>query len=175
MDTFSHAGWGYATLHARPGLAWWGSLAGAMPDLLFFIPSRIENVFEKGWAGLRVGSEPGIWRADGPPLPPELVEAYYRYYIYSHSLVLLTVATAILWLTRLRRWTWLALPYALHILMDIPTHERYQTQPFFPVSSWHVQGLTWSDPRIFWPNVIVLVVTLAVLERRRRHRKAVAR
>lgn len=168
MDTLSHAGWGYATLHAKPGLAWWGALAGAAPDLLFFIPSRIENVFKTGWAGLTVGSEPGIWRADGPPLPPELVEAYYRYYVYSHSLVLLALATALVWAIGLRRWTWLAAPYALHILMDIPTHERFQTQPLFPLSSWSMQGLTWGDPRIFWPNVIALVITLALVARSRR-------
>jgi hypothetical protein len=172
MDTFSHAGWGYAALHARRGLAWWGALAGAMPDLLFFIPSRIENVAERGWEGLRVGSEPGIWRADGPPLPPELVEAYYRYYVYSHSLVLLSLAIALIWAMGLRRWTWLAVPYALHILMDIPTHERFRTQPFFPLSSWSMHGLSWGDPRIFWPNVIALVLTLALIARRRRLARA---
>ena len=31
---------------------------------------------------LTVGSDRSIWRADGPPLPPELVESYFRYYIY---------------------------------------------------------------------------------------------
>jgi hypothetical protein len=168
MDTFSHAGWGFAALHSKRGLAWWGALAGAAPDLLFFIPSRIEGLIEKGWMGLTTGAEPGVWRADGPPLPPELVEAYYRYYIKSHSLVFLTLAVAILFLTRARRWAWLAAPYGLHILMDIPTHERYQTQPFYPLSSWSIQGLTWGDPRIFWPNVIALVLTLAIVIRRRR-------
>jgi hypothetical protein len=168
MDTFSHAGWGFAALYARRSLAWWGALAGAMPDLLFFIPSRVEGFIEKGRAGLTAGSEPGVWRADGPPLPPELVEAYYRYYVKTHSLLLLGVAVVLLILTGKRKWAWLAVPYGLHILMDIPTHERYQTQPFWPLSSWSFEGLTWGDPRIFWPNVILLAAALVFAARRRR-------
>jgi hypothetical protein len=168
MDTLSHAAWGFAVLHSKPRLRWWGALAGAAPDLLWFIPSTVERVAEHGWSTLTMGRDPRIWRADGPPLPPELVEAYYRYYIYSHSLVLLAAVTAVVLLTRWRRYAWLAVPYALHILMDIPTHERYQTQPFYPLSSWHFQGLTWADPRIFWPNVAALAVVYAWIVMRNR-------
>jgi hypothetical protein len=159
MDVFSHAAWGYAALNSKPGLRWWGALAGAAPDLLWFIPSTIERVASRGWSALAIGSDRRIWRADGPPLPPELVEAYFDYYIYTHSLVILAIATVVLRFTRWRPYAWLALPYALHILMDIPTHERYQTRPFHPISSWQFDGLTWTDPRIFWTNAAALVVT----------------
>ena len=47
--------------------------------------------------------------------------------------------------------------------MDIPTHERYQTRPFHPISSWQFEGLSWTDPRIFWTNVAALVVVYAWL------------
>ncbi len=161
MDTFSHAAWGYAALYRQPRLRWWGALAGAAPDLLWFIPSTIERVIDRGWGSLTVGSDRGIWRADGPPLPPELVESYFRYYIYTHSLVLLAAVVAILLVTRWRGYAWLAVPYALHIVMDIPTHERYQTRPFYPLSSWQYQGLSWADPRIFWPNVVALILVYA--------------
>ena len=167
MDTFSHGAWGYVALHKQRGLQWWGVLAGAAPDLFWFVPSTIERVVEQGWPGLTVGRQPGIWRADGPPLPPELVEAYFRYYIYTHSLVLLAAVTAAVLFTRYRRWAWLAVPYALHIVMDIPTHERYQTQPFHPLSSWSIQGIAWSDPRIFWPHAVVLLIVLAMIWRKR--------
>ncbi|MDQ3071506.1 MAG: hypothetical protein M3R55_17475 [Acidobacteriota bacterium] len=167
MDTFSHAGWGYAaSKHKR--MPWWGALAGAMPDLLFFIPSRIEMLVEHGLAGLTSGRDPAIWRADGPPLPPDLVEAYWRYYVWSHSLVVLGAVTAAVLMTRFRRWAWLAVPYALHILMDLPTHERYEGRPFYPLSDWYFIGVTWGDPRIFFPNVIALLVTLWFVHRRSR-------
>jgi len=179
MDTLSHAGWGYVvSKHKR--MAWWGALAGAMPDLLFFIPSRVEMLFERGLAGLRVGSEPGIWRAGGPPLPPELVEAYWRYYVWSHSLVMLGLVTALTWVVGawadarsgakgplpFKQCCWLAVPYALHVLMDLPTHERYEGRPFYPLSDWHVIGLSWGDPRIFWPNIAALVFALWWVNRR---------
>ena len=174
MDTFSHAAWGYATLNQTPRLRWWAALSGAMPDLLWFIPSTVERVVERGWGALSIGSDRAIWRADGPPLPPELVASYFSYYVYTHSLVVLAMVTAALATTRWRRYAWLAIPYALHILMDIPTHERYQTQPFYPLSSWHVQGLTWTDPRIFWSNAAALLVayTWIVIARRRARRHA---
>ncbi len=167
MDTISHALWGSASLARDRQLAWSGALAGAAPDLLFAIPSRVELVAERGVAGFRIGAQPEIWRASGPPLPPELVEAYHRYYVHTHSLVWLAVATLLVWLAGARRWTWLALPYALHILMDIPTHERYLTQPFFPVSSWTFLGLSWGDPRIFVPNLVALALVYGWLLRRR--------
>ncbi|MEO0107768.1 MAG: hypothetical protein ABIK62_01165 [candidate division WOR-3 bacterium] len=113
---------------------------------------------KRGWAGLRVGTEPGIWRATGPPLPPELVEAYHRYYLHTHSLVWLAGVALVAWLAGARRWVWLAVPYALHIVMDIPTHERFLTQPFFPLSSWTFLGLSWGDPRVFVPNVVALAL-----------------
>jgi hypothetical protein len=173
MDIFSHAAWGYASLHAKPRLRWWGALAGAAPDLLWYIPSAAERVAANGWSGLSLGSDRRIWRADGPPLPAELVDAYYRYYIYTHSLVLLAIVTAVLLATRWRRYAWLAVPYALHILMDIPTHERYQTQPFAPLSPWHAQGLTWADPRVFWPNVAALLVVYIWIAWRSRKRTTI--
>lgn len=168
MDTLSHFGWGYVvSKHKR--MAWWGALAGAMPDLLFFIPSRIEIAIERGLGvAASIGGEPGVWRAAGPPLPPELVEAYWRYYVWSHSLVMLAAVTAPVALTRFRRWCWLAVPYALHVLMDLPTHERYEGRPFYPLSDWHLIGLSWGDPRIFWPNVAALLLALWWVNRRRR-------
>jgi hypothetical protein len=169
MDTFSHAAWGGVVSQGRGrALAWAGALAGAAPDLLFFIPSKVEQVVERGWAGLRVGTEPGIWRADGPPLPPDLVEAYWRYYVHTHSFVWLAVATAavLLFAPRHRHWAWLCVPYGLHILMDIPTHERYETRPLWPLSDWHVRGLTWGDPRILVPNYLALLAAVAWLRHR---------
>ncbi len=158
MDVLSHGLWGYVAVRRRgPIQARWGGLAGAAPDLLYFLPSKTEQILEKGWQGLWIGSGRGIWRAGGPPLPPELVEAYYRYYVYTHSLVVVAAVLLIAWAAGLRRWLWLAIPYVLHIVMDLPTHERYLTRPFYPLSDWTIQGLSWSDPLIFFPNWAALV------------------
>ena len=98
------------------------------------------------------------------------MEIYWRYYVWTHSLLVLAAAAAAWWALApgRREWLWLAVPYALHIFMDIPTHERYETRPLYPLSDWHVIGLSWGDPRIFIPNLVVLAITLAWIRRRRR-------
>ena len=172
MDTLSHGLWGYAVSHRRRrAIALAGAFAGAAPDIFFFVPSRIGIAVSKGpGAALRVGGEPGMWRAGGPPLPPELVDTYWRYYVWTHSLVVLAAVVLLWWVLfpRRREWTWLAVPYALHILMDIPTHERYETRPLHPLSDWHMIGLSWGDPRIFFPHLVVLALTLLWARDRRR-------
>jgi LexA-binding, inner membrane-associated putative hydrolase len=169
IDTFSHAAWGHAVLRGRGRrMAWWGALAGAAPDLLFYVPHKIEQLVGGRWDELMSGRDPAVWRAGGPPLPPDLVTAYHRYYVWTHSLLVLAVAMAIVWALGRRRWLWLAIPYALHVAMDIPTHERYLTQPLYPLSSWSFSGLSWSDPRILVPNVLALVAVHLWLWRRYR-------
>ena len=169
MDTFSHAAWGWVALRrARPSLAWWGVLAGAAPDLLFYIPYAVEQVAAGGFASLLLANEPGVWKLDGPRLPPIMAAAYDSYYVYTHSLVLLLAVVSVLYLARWREWLWLGLPYALHILMDIPTHERFAPQPLFPLSDWRFIGLSWGDPRIFWPHLVLLVGAVVWTLRRRR-------
>jgi hypothetical protein len=172
MDTLSHAAWGFVASHGRRrAVALGGAVAGAAPDLLFFVPSRLEIAAEQGLGrALSLGGEAGMWRAGGPPLPAELIEAYWRYYVWTHSLVALAAAALAWWLLarERREWLWLAAPYALHIFMDIPTHERYETRPLYPLSDWHVIGLSWGDPRIFVPNLAALVVALLWVRRRPR-------
>lgn len=176
MDIVSHAGWGYAVLRWRGRrAAWWGALAGAAPDLLSFVPPRVERVIERGWSGLwGWGSRnPGVWRAGGPPLPPELVEVYNTYYVYTHSLVALGMVAGLLYLLGRRREVWFAVPYALHILMDIPTHERFQTPFLYPISSWTFEGISWGHPLIFWPNWAALIGVHVYLVLRYRRRPEV--
>lgn len=180
MDTFSHAAWGLASLrtarkttpvgNSERGVTWWQAMvAGAMPDLLWTAGLLAQRLFGFGTPPPDVAPGADVWRASGPPLPAYLVEAYYRYYVKSHSLVLLALACAgVRWWSGRTRWLWLAVPYALHILIDIPTHERYETRPLWPLSQWHMQGLAWSDPRVFLPNLAVLAGVYLWLWRSRR-------
>lgn len=162
MDTLSHAAWGYLTLRWRgKKAAFLAGVSGAAPDLLYFIPSKTEQILETGWSALSLERDPRIWRADGPPLPPELVEAYHTYYVYTHSLVILCLVAALLLFLGKRSWMWFTLPYGLHIAMDIPTHERYLTPILYPLSNWTVSGLSWADARIFWPNLIALLIAFS--------------
>jgi hypothetical protein len=166
MDVLSHALWGYAMLRWRgPRTARWGALTGAAPDLLYFGADRVVRGFRQGWSGLTSSGgrgTPGIWLRDGPPMPPELIEAYESYYVWTHSLVVIGLL-AVAWWVLSRRAPWLLLPWGVHILMDIPTHERYLTQFLYPLSSFSIEGYAWSRPPVLLANWGALLVTYAAL------------
>jgi hypothetical protein len=172
VDTLSHAVWGWViTRHRGPQSAVLGALAGALPDILWFVPTKIEALIEEGWSGLSSLCEPGIWRADGPPLPPSLAEAYADVYVWTHSLVVLGAVCGLAACTRARRHLWLAVPYAFHILIDVPTHERYRTPLLHPFSDFTFHGVSWGDPRVFFPHLVLLAVAVACVAWRHRRGK----
>lgn len=172
VDTLSHAVWGWAiTRHRGPRAAKLGALAGALPDILWFVPTKIEALIEEGWSGLRGWSEPGIWRANGPPLPPPLAEAYADVYVWTHSLVVLGAVCGLFACTGARRHIWLVVPYAFHILLDVPTHERYRTPLLHPFSDFTVEGVSWGDPRVFYAHLVLLATVVGFVAWRHRGRK----
>lgn len=176
LDIVSHAGWGYALLRPQgKKFAWAGAVAGAAPDLLFFIPSMTERIVRNGWSSFRSygARNPEIWKADGPPMPEDMVRVYENYYVYTHSFFILLAVMGIVYLLRKRQWLWLALPYAFHILLDIPTHERFQTPFLFPFSRWTIQGTNWGHPWIFFPNWIALISVLIWLRWRSQRKNVI--
>ncbi len=168
MDVVSHALWGYAALRWRgPRTARWGALFGAAPDLLFYIPHLLRQIAAYGVPGLleqfdRAGRNPNIWRADGPPLPADLQDTYTHYYVLSHSFVILGMLMLAWWALR-QRDLWLFVPWLLHILMDIPTHERYLTPMFFPFSEFTVMGYSWNRTPVLIANFGGLLLAYAGL------------
>ena len=53
--------------------------------------------------------------------------------------------------------------WGLHITLDIFTHnDAFFPTPFlWPISDAHVNGVPWSDPIIYFPNVLLLAVLYA--------------
>ena len=138
----------------------WGLLTGAAPDLLFYIPGLLRQIAQRGWAALtsQPGRQGNIWLKEGPIQPPALIDTYDHYYVLTHSLVVLGVLALVWWLLR-RRAVWLLVPCWLHVLMDIPTHERWLTPMFFPVSDFVVMGYAWSRPPLMIANWAAVFAT----------------
>lgn len=174
MDTLSHALWGYASLRWRgPRSGRWALITGSAPDLIFGVTSNLGRLLTKGWEGLKPQErDPRIWLRDGPPMPADLVEDYDTYYVWAHSLVLLA-AVALVWYAIRRRPPWLLLPWLLHLLMDIPSHERYLTPFLYPISDWKFEGWSWGRGPMLALDVSGLLVVYAMLYARywSRHRK----
>jgi len=75
----------------------------------------------------------------------------------THSLI---IASVVIGLARLIRGKFLPEFFAwpLHILVDIPTHsnEFFPTPFLWPISNFHVDGISWGNPYIFFPNLVIL-------------------
>ena len=150
MDTLSHGLWGSLAFGRNNRKSFWlAFFFGVAPDLFSFGFLFVSNIL--GF------TERPDW-SSGPPAP-SLIPAYvHAAYNLTHSLVIFALVFGLVWLV-LRRPLYEMLAWPLHVLVDIPTHTyRFFPTPFlWPFSDVTVSGIPWSDPRIFIPNVTLLV------------------
>jgi membrane-bound metal-dependent hydrolase YbcI (DUF457 family) len=93
-------------------------------------------------------------------LIPQYVDILYN---FTHSLVIFALVFLLVWFF-LKKPYWLLCAWALHILIDIPSHSLafFPTPFLWPVSNFKIDGIGWGDPIIFFPNVALLVVLYAI-------------
>ncbi|MBR9693265.1 hypothetical protein GOV07_05060 [Candidatus Woesearchaeota archaeon] len=134
MDIFAHILWTLLVFHGYDWV-WWAVLLGVIADSITFFPVMIY--------GLLKGE-----RFKGPPKLTGFAKKWSRIYNFTHSLIvwgaisiIILAVTGSFWMPM---WGWL-----LHILMDIPTHDRdfFATPIFWPVSNYKLPGATWATPR----------------------------
>jgi hypothetical protein len=120
-------------------------LFGIGPDLLAFGTFFITSLFFSGTVG-----RPNI----------ETIPSYvFSIYNITHSLVIYATFFAILWIFGKKHFAKLTLAWPLHILVDIPTHDAtfFPTPFLWPISDFHIDGVSWGHPMIFIPNVLLLL------------------
>lgn len=163
MDIFAHALWTNALAHLAKKKEekaertkkfllslGWTTFWGVFPDLFAFTIPFIIGIF--GWitgSGFMYERE-----TIAAGLAPEL-------YNYSHSLVIWAGVFLIIWAVS-KRPRWELFGWALHILIDIPTHAAnfYATPVFFPLSNWKfLYGISWATPWFMITNYCALAVT----------------
>ncbi len=151
MDVLSHGLWGGIAFGRKSKQTFWIAFAfGAMPDLLAFGPHMAASV----WGALEGAPyQPTAPRYGYSNIPPYV----FLSYDVTHSLVVFLAAFLLAWLLR-RRVFWPMAAWGLHILMDIPSHSlRFFPTPFlWPVSDFAVNGIPWSRPLVFIPNLLLL-------------------
>jgi hypothetical protein len=155
MDTLSHGLWGGIALGRSSRRSFWLAFAfGTAPDLLSF-----GLVFANGL--LSHGLD--FFNGFGHPPDSSLIPGYvHRLYDVTHSLLVFAAVFAVVWAVRGKPLMELG-AWGLHIALDIFTHsEAFFPTPFlWPVSEVRVNGVPWSDPRIFFGNVLLLAVLYA--------------
>ena len=154
MDTLSHALWGMGLFGYRR-YRWAAFLVGALPDLLafgvLFLIRMVDGSLTMGKPEL--ASIPG-WT--------------FVVYDVTHSWLVAGVVIALVW-----RWNrhigFILLAWPMHILLDVPFHSAdfFPTKMDWPRTDVHIDGIPWSSPFIWFPNLAGLVLLYAWRFRRR--------
>jgi len=146
MDTLSHALWGKGLFGYRE----YGRLAiffGAMPDLLSFGLLIILQVLT------------GNYAYDGPPSLESIPSWLFFNYDLLHSFVTAFLVIGIVYyFNKSLAFPMLAWPF--HILLDFPFHskEYFSTKLIWPISDFSFDGIPWSNPEIWFPNLAGIIL-----------------
>lgn len=153
MDIFAHGLWTnivfykkYATEKTQRLIA---VLFGVLPDLISFTPATLyvlltrqdfspELFFSEKWVFTFAAAS----------------------YDFTHSIVIFLAAVIIVAIIRKGKLYWPMWGWALHILIDIPTHKDFYETPFlFPFSDYKFgSGVDWAEPGFMVINYGALVL-----------------
>ena len=142
MDTISHALWGKGLFGYRK-YRWYSFLFGALPDLFSFGIYFIHSIF--------FSSSPLM----GRPTRSEIPEWVYSLYDISHSLVIASIVIFIAYKIN-KEFAFPMLAWPAHIILDFFTHsiEFFPTPILWPISDFKFDGIPWSNPIVFFTNVL---------------------
>jgi hypothetical protein len=151
MDIVSHGLWGVIALGRK-----------RRSDLILACTfSLLPDVFGEGIMFLLVvlglGNMPSL--EHGHPNITDFPLYAQNFYNATHSLLVFAAVFAAIWIIR-RKPFWLLLAWALHIIIDIPTHsfKLFPTPFLWPVSDFKVDGIPWDHSIILIPNIMLLVL-----------------
>lgn len=150
MDTFAHGFWTFAVFH-RKKYVWLAVLFGVLPDLLSFGILFFANLANGNFHR-------------GPPGISTLPKWLFASYNLTHSFIMfLAVFIAVYLITK--KWFWPLTAWAIHILIDIPTHSfRYFPTPFlWPVSDYKFDGISWATPWFMLMNYFALMIIFIIV------------
>ena len=144
MDTLSHALWGKGLFGYRK-YRWYSFLFGALPDLFSFGIYFIHSIFFS--SSLLMGR----------PTRSEIPEWVYSLYDISHSLVIASIFIFIAYKIN-KEFAFPMLAWPAHIILDFFTHsiEFFPTPILWPISDFRFDGIPWSNPIVFFANVICI-------------------
>lgn len=164
MDVISHGLWGGVALGRKSKVRYARAFFfGAAPDVFSFGVLFVQQV---------LGFFPRLGFSGGPPDPALVPAAIHALYGVTHSLVVFAAVFLLVWLIRGRPLLELG-AWGFHVVLDIFSHEvAFFPTPFlWPLSDYRVDGVSWGDPWVWYPNLALLgLVYLAwfLLARRRR-------
>lgn len=164
MDILAHGLWSGAIY--RKKRVWWAVLFGIAPDLFSFGIVFATHVLQNGFVRPQF-VEGELPRAD-------LVPAYaHALYNITHSLVVWLAVFIIIWILA-RKIPWEFSAWALHIIIDIPTHgvQFFPTPFLWPLPQpFFVNGISWGTPwftALNYGTLFVVYTSFIIAARMRR-------
>ena len=164
MDIFSHGLWGGVAFGRRKRSYFFLAIMfGMLPDLLSF---GVHNV------AMHAGLCPMIDWSKGHPGMSDIPQYVHMLYDISHSLVVFFFVFALIWIIRKRPFMPF-LAYGFAVALDIPTHttDFFATPFLWPLSGYRFNGISWGNPIIAMPNIVLLIsayITWYLFSRRKR-------
>jgi membrane-bound metal-dependent hydrolase YbcI (DUF457 family) len=157
VDTLAHGLWGAVGFLPEGKKRFAAAMAiGMAPDLATF---GVFHLTRPSWILARLAGE-----ATGPPPLSILPEFVFRAYDLTHSLVVWAVLFAAVWWLA-RKPPALLLPWGLHILCDIPTHNSsyFPTPYLWPFDTPYVEGISWATGWFMAANYSALALAYATV------------
>ena len=158
MDTLAHGLWSFAVFH-RKKYVWLATLFGILPDILSFGIIFAINLIN------------GNLRRGPPPLS-SLPDWLFAAYNMTHSFIIfLAVFLLVYFITK--KWFWPLAAWAIHILIDIPTHSsRFFPTPFlWPLSGYKFNGISWAAGWFMLLNYGALITVFLIIARNKPKKK----
>lgn len=155
MDVFSHGLWGGAAL----------GIKNRTNYLIAFVLSVLPDVLAEGvmfsLAFLKLEGMPSL--QNGHPDIADFPVYARNFYNMTHSLIIFFIIFVIIWLVRKKPFYPLA-AWAIHIIIDIPTHslKLFPTPFLWPISDYRFDGISWDNPIIMIPNILLLSTVYCV-------------
>ncbi|HYE59875.1 MAG TPA: hypothetical protein VEA18_01685 [Candidatus Kapabacteria bacterium] len=166
MDIVSHGLWGGIAFGRKNRISFWlAFFFGIAPDVFSFGIFTAMTIL-----GLVSGPD---W-SSGPPDPSTIPMYVHHLYNVTHSLLTSLCVFFLVWAFR-KKPLWELCAWPLHILVDIPTHStQFFPTPFlWPLFDVKIDGIPWSHPFIFLPNIFLLAIACGwyFFMQKRRHKK----
>lgn len=132
MDYFAHGLWSYIIFH-KTKKPIYAVLFGLLPDTFSWAIFLFYRIFTDG-------VQPG------PPRVSQIPAWVFSLYGLTHSLVIFGIVILVIYLLFNKIPVYMY-AWAIHILIDIPTHTReFLPTPFlWPVSNWYFPGIRWAS------------------------------
>lgn len=150
MDTLAHGLWSFAVFHNKK-YALLATFFGVLPDILsfgiLFIINLINGNFHRG-----------------PPPLNTIPKWLFAAYNLTHSLVVFIAVFLIVFLIT-KSWFWPLLAWAIHIIIDVPTHStKFFPTPFlWPISDYVFNGISWATPWFMLLNYGSLLIVFILI------------